>query len=90
MIWFVFALVLGIALYGLVTWLRSRDIQLKWYEWLVGGIGLVLLLLAIQHYVGSVQEMYSTAGWMGALIIGVPAIILIALAWQLTWRRTRS
>ena len=87
--WFVFALVLGAGVLALVLWLRSRDIKVTWYEWLIGIVGLLLLLIAVQHYVGSLAEMYPAAGWMGALIVGVPALVLLAVAWLLAWRRQR-
>ena len=42
--WFIIALVVGIALMALVCWLRSRDIRIRWYKWLIGLVGLALLL----------------------------------------------
>lgn len=88
--WFIIALVLGAGLGALMLWLRSRDIEVAWYAWLMGIIGLLLILLAIQHYAGSLAEMYPQAGWLGALITGVPGLILLAMAWQLIVRRQRS
>ncbi len=88
--WFIIALVLGAGLAALVLWLRSRDTKVAWYVWLMGIIGLLLVLLAIQHYTGSLVELYPQAGWLGALIIGVPGLILIVLAWQLIARRQHT
>lgn len=88
--WFIIGLIAGGAVLGLVLWLRGRDISVTWYEWLIGAAGLLLVLLAVQHFAGSLVEMYPTAGWMGALILGIPAIILLAVVWQLIARRQRS
>ena len=45
--WFIIALVAGVAVAVLVMWLRSRDMVVKWYEWLIGAIGLLLLMFTI-------------------------------------------
>lgn len=88
--WFIIGIVLGVALLGLVLWLRSRDIKVSWYEWLIGVIGLLLLLFTIQNFVGSFIELEPTAAWMFWLVTGLPALILLAVAWQLAWRRHRA
>lgn len=90
MLWFVFALALGAVLTGLVLWLRNKGISVKWYEWLIGTIGLLLLLAAGQHYFASLAERYSTAGVMGGLAFAIPALILLAVTWQLIVRRQRA
>ncbi|MBA7690140.1 hypothetical protein ES703_98664 [subsurface metagenome] len=88
--WFIIALILGIALTALVLWLHSRDIKVSWYEWLIGVIGLLLLLFTIQNFVGSFIEVESTAAWMFWLVTGLPALILLVIAWQLVARRQRA
>ena len=45
--WFVIALVLGGLVGALVLWTRSKDIKLAWYEWLIGIVGLLLLLFGL-------------------------------------------
>ena len=85
--WFIIALVLGVALAALVLWLRDRNIAVKWYEWLIGVVGLLLLLFTIQNFVTSFAEVEATAPWMFLLVLGLPALILLALAWQLVARR---
>lgn len=83
-------LLLGAGLATLLFWLRSRSISLKWYEWVLGVIGLVLVIFAIQHYFGSISEMAYKAGTMGLAVFGIPGIILLVLAWQLVARSDRS
>jgi hypothetical protein len=74
----------------LVLWLRGKDITVKWYEWLIGAIGLLLLLFTIQNFAGSLVELESTAANMFLLVTGLPALILLAVAWQLVARRQRA
>jgi len=88
--WFIIGLIIGAGLLALVLWLISRKIVVKWYEWLIGTIGLGLLLFMIQNIIGSVREMETIAAWQFLWIIGLPAIIFLALAGWLPWRRHRK
>jgi len=87
--WFAIAFVLGAGLVALVIWLRGSSVQVKWYEWLIGIIGLLLLIFTIQNLTGSLAEFNSTAAWLFLPITGLPALILLAVAWQLVARRQR-
>ena len=88
--WLIIGIVAGAAILGLVIWMRSRNIDIKWYEGLIGALGLVLLFFTIQNFAGSLAELESTAANMFLLISGLPAIILLAVAWQLVARRQRA
>jgi len=88
--WFTIAFVLGAGLVALVIWLRGSSVQVKWYEWLIGIIGLLLLIFTIQNLTGSLAEFNSTAAWLFLPITGLPALILLAVAWQLVARRQRA
>ncbi len=88
--WLIIGLIAGAAVLGLVLWMRGRDISVKWYDWLIGAIGLLLLLFTIQNFAGSLAELESTAANMFLLVSGLPAIILLAVAWQLVARRQRA
>ncbi len=88
--WFIIAFVVGIALMALVMWLRGRDMVVRWYEWLIGAIGLVLLLFTIQNSVTAFAELEPTAVWMFWLVLGLPSIILLTIAGQLVWRHNRA
>lgn len=83
-------LIFGAAVVALVLWLRSRNIVLAWYHWLIGIIGLVLVVFTILNVVGSIIELEPTAANMFLLVTGLPGLILIAIAWQLVARRQRS
>ena len=88
--WFVIALVLGGLVGALVFWLRGRGIKVTWWELLIGAIGILLLLLTIQNFFGSQTEFERSAANMFLLVIGLPAIILLAVAGQFIWRRNRT
>jgi uncharacterized membrane protein len=88
--WLIIGLIAGAAALGLVLWLRGKDVAVKWYEWLIGALGLVLLLFTIQNFAGSIAEIESTAANMFLLVTGLPAIILMAVSWQLVARRQRA
>ncbi|BAQ34033.1 dehalogenase [Dehalococcoides sp. THU3] len=78
------------SLFGGISWLRKRNIKASWYEWLIGIAGLALLLLAIQHLFGAMTELFPFAAWVGFAIIGVPALILLLVAWQLVARKAKQ
>ena len=88
--WFAIAFILGAGLVALVVWLRSSSVQVKWFEWLIGIIGLLLLIFTIQNFAGSFAEFNRTAAWLFLPITGLPALILLAVSWQLIARRQRA
>ena len=88
--WFIIGIGVGVVVLALVLWLRSRNIKVTWYEWLIGVLGLALLLYTIQNVVGFITEIEPTATWLFALVGGLPAIILLAVSWQLIARRQRA
>ncbi len=88
--WLIIGLIAGAAVLGLVLWMQSKDVAVKWYEWLIGALGLMLLLFTIQNFAGSLAELESTAANMFLLVSGLPAIILLAVSWQLVARRQRA
>lgn len=87
--WLIIGLIVGAAILGLIIRIRGRGISVKWYEWLIGFIGLLLLLFSIQNVVGSFIELETTAAYMFLLVTGLPSLILLVVAWQLVARRTK-
>ena len=88
--WLIVGLVFGAALWALLLWLRNHNIKVAWYEWLIGVIGLLLLLFTIENYFGSGKELEQTVAYMYLLVTGLPAVILLAIAWVLVQRRHRA
>ncbi|AGG08545.1 MULTISPECIES: hypothetical protein [Dehalococcoides] len=88
--WLIISFVLGALLLGLVMWLRSSHVSLTWYEWVLGIVGLVLLLFTVLFFTDALGETESKAATMFLLVLGLPAVILLALSWQLTVRRIKK
>lgn len=88
--WLVGALILGFALTALIFWMRSKGIKMSWYEWLIGIVGLLLVLFAFQNFVEVRAEFNNAAANNFLLFVGLPGLILMVVAWQLTARRQRS
>ncbi len=90
LLWFIGTLIIGGAIVWLVLWLRKRRIAVRWWEWLIGAVGLLAIVLAIQHLQGSMAEGYPQAGWMGALAMAIPGLVMLLLVNQLVMRRYRG
>lgn len=87
--WLIIGIVIGVAILGLVQWVRNKDVSVRWYEWLIVIIGLGLLLFTIQNFFASLAEDESQAAYMFLLATGLPSLILPAIIWQLVIRRQK-
>ena len=88
--WLIVGLAVGAGVLALALWANGHSVSLKWYDWVIGVIGLLLLLFTVQNYFASNVELEFTAANLFLLVTGLPAIILLAVAWQLITRRTRD
>ena len=88
--WLLLGIVIGAGLLLLVLWLRTRGISLKWYEYLLGFIGLVLLLFTLQNYEASVAELEPIAPIMFLLVFGIPGLVFLLITAFLVWFRWYS
>lgn len=88
--WFIIGMVLGVLLLSLMMYLRSKNITLTWYEWIIGIVGVLLLPFTLQNFFGSFEELEPTAAWMFLLITGLPSLVLLAVTWQLIARRNKA
>ena len=84
--WLIIGLIVGAGLLWLVSWMKSKNMAFKWYEWLLGVIGLALLLFTIQNFFGSQAELEPKAASMFLLVTGLPAVILLVLTGVLAAR----
>jgi hypothetical protein len=89
MMWFIIALVVGLVV-TLGFWLHNRNVNLTWYEWLIGIVGLFLILFTIQNYFASLDELKNTAANYFLLITGLPGVVLLGLSVLLGFRRARA
>ena len=88
--WVLIFFALGVGLTLLTTWLRSRQISVKWWEWLLGALGLLTFLIAIQNFVTGFAELESDAAWLMLAMFGIPAVILLAVPVSRIWRRSKA
>jgi len=79
-----------IAGFVVITWLLVTKVSLKWYEWLIGIAGWLLAILALQNWLASFLEAEPRAGWILLLLFGIPAAILLGIAWYLPRRRSKK
>ena len=89
-IWIIFGAVIAAVVIAMVLWLRSKNISLTWYEWLIGIVGFLLLVFTVQNTWGSFAELESSAALWMWIVTGLPAIILMVIASTLVYRRSRS
>ncbi|AII57472.1 dehalogenase [Dehalococcoides mccartyi CG1] len=80
---------LGAGLTGLIWWLNSRNISVRWHDWLIGGIGIALVSASYQHTLGELWEGLPSAAFMGLLVIGGLGIIFLLIAFLSVWRRNK-
>jgi hypothetical protein len=90
MLWLILGVIIGVGGWWLVSWTRTRNVKVTWYEWLLAVIALVFALLAIQNYTASVAELEPGAAWVLLALFGVPALIFAAIAGFLVWRRQKG
>lgn len=82
--------ILGGIVAALVMALRAKGVSIKWYEYLIAAVALGLGVGAVQHAVSASAVGYDTSAMLGGLIFGLPALILLAVSWQLVARRRRA
>jgi len=88
--WLIVGIIVGALILGLALWLRSKGMSMTWYEWLIGIIGVAFLLFTVQNYFGSQAELEPKAANMFLLVTGLPALILLAVTWQLVIRHKKT
>lgn len=86
--WFITGFIICAIAIGLALLLRK--INLLWYEWIIGSIGLLLFIFTIQNFVASFIELAPSAALMFLLVTGLPSIILFIVVWQLASRRAKK
>ena len=80
MYWFFYGLFVGGGAMRLLTWDLDGKIVIPWYAWLLGIITFLLGTLTLQTFFASFQEREPKAAWMSLLLMGVPTLILGAIA----------
>lgn len=87
--WLIIGLLLGAGITSAV-WLRSKDVKIAWYEWLLSVSGILLILFTIENMRTSYAEFETLAASKFLLIFGLPGLVLFLLAVALVfWRFIR-
>ncbi len=81
MMWLIIGTVLGLGLAYLVSGLRSGKLTVRWYQWILGAIAVVLLLLAIQNYFALQDELEPKLSNFALVAFGLPGVASAALVW---------
>lgn len=89
-LWVLIFLALGVGLTLLVVWLRGRQISVSWWEWLLGALGMLLLLTAVQNFVTAFAELESDAAWLMLALFGFPAIVMLGVPAARIFRRSKA
>ena len=84
---FIAGILLGAGVIALAFWVRQHGVKVRWFEWLLGIVGLGLILFVLPNLSGSFREHEPTAGWMFALLLGLPGVLLTAIAVRLVMGR---
>ena len=85
--WTLFTIILVAILTLLVVYVFNKKIRVCWWEWVLFGIGILLLVFALQNTFGAAAEGESKAGFMFLWTLGIPALILIVVPAVLVQRR---
>jgi len=71
-------LILGIFSGAIGFWVfilhKGGKITVRWYQWVLGIISLVMLLLTIENYIGFQRELEPVAANFMLVALGVPAL----------------
>ena len=82
--------IFAVAATALVFWVIKQGISVRWWEWLIGAIGLALLIFTVQNFLGSFVENEPKAAWMFWLILGLPSLIIMAIPTVLVIMRRKN
>ena len=85
MLWLIFGLVLGWVVSLILNLSLTHRIKVRWYQWVLGVIATVLILLTIQNYLALQAELEPAAAGLMWFLFGLPGIILAALIWVIPW-----
>ena len=91
---FLIGILLGVLLLTVVLLVRYYRIIIRWYEWLLFGVGFLLFIFGWQNFVATRAEHWNPDTPVTFfLAFGVPGLILVAVAKGLViwrWYRTRK
>jgi uncharacterized membrane protein YdcZ (DUF606 family) len=90
MLWLIVGIVVGAGVLWAIRYSRRPDVDVPWYQWVLGVLAALFVLMAIEVFSGSLVESEARAAWLGLLAFAVPGVILGALAWWLPARLNKG
>lgn len=82
-IWYVVTgFIMGSGSVFFVTKLNAMGIKLLWYEWILGGLSLLIFMFMMQTFIASFKEFKPRAAWMTLVFMGFPMILIGAVLVQ--------
>jgi len=82
--------IFAVVVTALVFLVMKQGISVRWWEWLIGAIGIALLIFTVQNFLGSFTENEPKAAWMFWLVLGLPSLIILAIPTVLVLMRKRN
>ena len=92
MLWLFLGIIIGLGIGLVITQVKAGRFDVKWYQWVLAVISVVMLLLTIENYLGLRAEIEYSAANFVLLAMGLPAVVLAGLIWVipvLTKKRER-
>ncbi|APV45005.1 hypothetical protein Dform_01685 [Dehalogenimonas formicexedens] len=77
--YWVIGIVLGSIILYIYIWITTKRTPIEWYEFLLGLVGSILMVLTFQNFLGSMAEMEIETASMFLLITGLPSVVLLVL-----------
>jgi len=62
-----------------VTKLNAMGTKLLWYEWILGGLSMLIFMFMVQIFIASFKEFKPRAAWMTIVFMGFPIILIGAV-----------
>lgn len=88
-----FYMLMGMIVIGSVLlfiyFIQTKHWSVKWYDWVVGGLGLLLFIFSLQNMVTAFQEEQAFAAGMYLVFPGIVALIMLAVAALGVFRRSK-
>ena len=88
--WSLFTVVLVAAVAFLVFYAIRSKLSVRWWEWVLATIGLLLFVFMLQNFSGAFVEGETKAAWTFLWTLGIPALILIILPFIMVAIRNSS
>jgi len=81
LLWLILGIIIGVAAFWVFNANKSGKITVKWYQWALGIIALVMLLLTVENYINFQKELEPVAANFMLVGLGVPALLAASLIW---------